>query len=82
MTLSNIVDNQSNALPSASATVGLLIGDVDANRAVTVADFNLLKADDGQVTDGSNFREDINGNGAIDRNDGKLLRQRIGTSLP
>lgn len=82
VTLNGITDDQSNTLPSASATVGLLVGDVDADRVVTVADSNLVRGDNGQATNGDNFRGDINANGSIDRNDVKLIRQRIGNSLP
>ncbi len=82
VSLSGIVDNQSNNLPAASATVGLLIGDVDADGVVTAADFNLVRTDIGQAANASNFREDVNANGTIERNDAKLVRQRVGTSLP
>ena len=82
VTLTNITDSQGNALPTAAVTVGLLIGDVDGNRTVTTDDFNATRADNGQPTDASNFREDIDTSGTIDRRDAKMIRQRIGTSLP
>jgi len=82
ITLNGIVDDQSNTLPSASATMGLLLGDVDGDRTVTNADFSIAKADQGQITDGSNFRVDINTNGTIDRSDANLVKRQIGTSLP
>jgi hypothetical protein len=82
VTLLGIVDNQGNVLDSESATVGLLIGDVDADRTVTRTDFNLVRAAVGQIADGSNYRDDINANGKIETTDGKAVRQHVGTFLP
>ena len=82
ITLTGISDDQSNTLPSASVTVGLLLGDVDADRTVTKTDFDLTKADNGQSADETNFREDVRVNGVIDRNDAKLVKQQAGRSLP
>jgi hypothetical protein len=82
VTLTNVTDSQSDTLPSASATMGLLVGDVDGNGTVNRADFSLVKADLGAATDGTNFREDVNANGSIDRNDAKLVKRANGTSLP
>jgi len=82
ITLTNVTDDQSNTLPSASATMGLLLGDVDGDRTVTTTDFNQTKADNGQVTDETNFREDVNLSGNIDKKDARLVRQQIGTFLP
>ena len=82
VTLTGITDDQSNTLPSASVTLGLLLGDVDGDGVVTKTDFNLTKTDNGQNSDGTNFREDVNVSGVIDRNDAKLVKQQVGTSLP
>ena len=82
ITLTDISDDQSNTLPSASVTVGLLLGDVDADRTVTKTDFDLTKADNGQSTDETNFREDVRVDGVIDRNDAKLVKQQVDTFLP
>jgi Dockerin type I domain len=82
ITLTTITDDQSNTLPSASVTMGLLLGDVDGDGVVTKTDFSLTKADNGQTTDGTNFREDVNVSGMIDRNDANIVRQQVGTSLP
>jgi hypothetical protein len=80
--LTGIVDDQGNVLDSAPATVGLLIGDTDGDRTVTRGDFSLVKTVLGQITDGTNFREDVNANGTIDNNDGKLVKQHLGATLP
>jgi hypothetical protein len=82
VTLTGVTDDQGNTLTAAAVTMGLLLGDVDRDGTVTSADFSLTKADNGQSTDGTNFREDLNVNGRIDRNDAKLIKQQGGTSLP
>ena len=82
VTLSGVTDDQSNSLPAASVTMGLLLGDVDGDGTVTKTDTTLTKADNGQSTDSTNFREDLNANGTIDRNDARTVRQQVGTSLP
>lgn len=82
VTLANVIDTQSNNLPSASVTMGLLVGDVNGSGNVDMADFALVKADQGATTNATNFREDVNENGSIDRNDGNLVRRANGTSLP
>jgi hypothetical protein len=82
VTLHNVTDNQTNTLTAAPVTMGLLLGDVDGDRTVTTTDFNLTKADNGHSADETNFREDINSNGKIDRRDAKVVRQQRGTSLP
>jgi hypothetical protein len=82
VTLTGVTDDQSNTLPAAAVTMGLLLGDVDGDGTVTTTDFSLTKTDNGQTTDGTNFREDVNVNARIDRNDAKLVRQQVGTFLP
>lgn len=82
VTLTNVTDGLSNTLLSAEAVMGLLLGDVNADGSVTKADFSIAKADQGQSTDETNFRVDINVNGIIDRPDASIVKQQIGTSLP
>ncbi|MEO7725058.1 MAG: dockerin type I domain-containing protein [Chthoniobacterales bacterium] len=82
VTLTGVSDDQGNSLATAAVTVGLLLGDVDGDGTVTTTDFSLTKTESGQTTDATNFREDLNMNGKIDRSDAKSVRQQIGTSLP
>lgn len=82
VTLTGVTDDQSNTLPSASATVGFLLGDVDGDGTVTIADYQAVKADVGQPADTSNFREDIKANGTITAADARIVRMQQGTSLP
>ena len=75
-------DDESNTLASASVTMGLLMGDVDGDGSVTKADLALVKADLGQTTDGTNFREDVNVDGVINQLDVRAVKRQRGTSLP
>ncbi len=82
VSLTNVTDNQSNTLPTASVTAGFLLGDVDGDGSVTKLDSRPVKLDQGAATDSTNFREDINTNGTIDRTDANTVKRALGTSLP
>ena len=82
VSVTNVQDDQSNTLASASVTMGLLMGDVDGDGSVTKADLGLVKADLGQPTDATNFREDVNVDGTINQLDVKAVKRYRGTFLP
>jgi hypothetical protein len=50
-----------------AATLGLLLGDINGDGLVDNEDSHEIKLDRGQTTDSTNFREDVNTNGRIDR---------------
>ena len=66
--------------------MGMLLGDVNFNRAVTSADVSLVKAQvaAGGVVTSSNFRDDVNANGAITSADVSLTKAQVaaGAQLP
>ena len=82
VTLTNVQDDQSNTLASASVTMGLLLGDVDGDGTITKADAALVSADLGQRTDATNFREDVDANGTINSSDVQAVKRQKGTFLP
>jgi Dockerin type I domain len=82
VTLNNVMDGTSNTILFSEAVMSLLLGDVDGDGAVTGADFSIEKADQGQTTDGTNFRADIDASGSIDRRDATTVKRQIGTALP
>lgn len=82
VTLTNVQDDQSNTLAAASATMGLLLGDVDGDGFVTQADVDLVRASLGQPADATNFRRDINPDGTINRSDIQRARHQLGSHLP
>jgi uncharacterized MnhB-related membrane protein len=55
-----------------------LTGDASVN----ASDVSLTKAQVGQLVTGSNFREDVNANGAINAGDVGLVKSKVGTALP
>lgn len=66
----------------ASAQMGLLLGDVNGDRAVDFLDGEEVQSEQGQRTDSTNFRSDVNIDGHVGRADLKLIRRAQGTSLP
>jgi sugar lactone lactonase YvrE len=86
LTLSNVTDHFSQVLPNAAVNMGVLLGDVNANRVLTNADVSLVKAQvaaGGSVT-ASNFRDDVNANGGITNADVSVTKAQVaaGAQLP
>lgn len=81
VSLNNIVDVQNNT-GNVSATMGVLLGDVNASGRVDSGDVSLLRQQTLQTVTSSNFREDINASGRIDSGDVSIARQQTLTSLP
>jgi hypothetical protein len=82
VTATDILDDQGNSLSSATATVGLLLGDANGDRVVDGADRNLVRTLKGQPIDSTNFRSDVNSDGFIGRADVRVVVRQQGTSLP
>ena len=59
-----------------------LIGDADASRTVDRNDFLEVKGQIGQTTTGANFRDDVNPNGMIERDDAVTTKAHLGETLP
>ena len=64
------------------ATMGVLIGDVNASRRVDAADVSSVRQQTLQPVTNSTFRNDINTTGRIDAADVSIARQQTLTSLP
>ena len=82
VTADSIADDQGNVLDSASVGLGLLLGDVNADRVVNRLDTNSAQMHKGQKAVQQNFRNDVNADGHITQKDIELIRQQQGTSLP
>jgi hypothetical protein len=65
-----------------SGTMGLLIGDVNANRLVNSTDTSIVQAQSGKPVTNSNFRTDVNANGLINSTDTSIVQSKSGTGLP
>ncbi len=82
VTLANVVDSAGNNNRAVSASMGVLLGDVNASGRVDAADVSLVRQQTLQTVTTSNFREDINTSGRIDAADVSIARQQTLTSLP
>jgi hypothetical protein len=82
VSLANVYDSAGDGSSAVSATMGLLLGDVNASHRVDAADVSLVRQQTLQPVTSSNFREDINASGRIDAADVSIARQQTLTSLP
>jgi hypothetical protein len=79
--LTGVIDNNAQAL-NASGTMGLLVGDVNANKVVSNTDVSAVKAQVAASVTSSNFRNDVNANGVISNTDVSVTKAQVGTTLP
>ena len=82
VTLTGVTDSAGNSAASVSATMGVLLGDVNASARVDSGDVSLVRQQTLQTITTSNFREDINASGRVDAGDVSIARQQALTSLP
>ena len=78
ITLSGVNGTGFNAV----ATVGFLVGDVNASGKVSAGDISSVKARGGIPVDGNNFKADVNASGVIDAADLRMVKARAGLALP
>jgi hypothetical protein len=83
ITLTGVLDNQRNTLASATATMGVLLGDATGNGIVSNSgDVNSVKAQVSATVTPSNFRNDINANGVISNSgDVAMTKAHVSTQL-
>lgn len=82
VTLTNVTDVAGNISSSVSATMGVLVGDTNADRFVDAIDVSQVKSQSGQAVTSSNFREDVNVDNFIDAIDVALVKSKSGSALP
>jgi hypothetical protein len=80
--LANVYDSAGNGSSSVSASMGVLLGDVNANGVVSNTDVSLVKAQVAAAVGSTNFREDVNANGVISNTDVSLTKAQVGSQLP
>ncbi len=73
--LSGVTDIYGQTLPDTNVPGVFLIGDVNGDGKVGLADFQVVKGAQQQPVTTNNFRADVSANGVIDRLDGRLVRQ-------
>ena len=81
ITATNVSDGSQTINPDPVA-VGFLIGDTTGNRCVNSSDIAQTKSKSGQSVDSTNFRTDLNHDGAIDASDISLVKSRSGRCVP
>jgi hypothetical protein len=82
VTLTGINDAAGDLTSSLAATMGVLLGDVNASGRVDAADVSSVRQQTLQTITSSNFRNDVNASGRIDAADVSVARQQTLTSLP
>lgn len=76
------ISNVNNAGGSVDVPFGFLIGDADGSRTVDRSDFLGVKGLIGQTATAANFRDDVNPDGMIQRDDAATTKAHQGESLP
>ena len=82
VSLTGVTDSAGNTASTVSATMGVLVGDVNGSKRVDAADVSSVRQQTLQTITTANFRNDINASGRIDAADVSVARQQTLTSLP
>src|SRR5207244_13069678 len=82
VSLTNVTDSLGNFSSAVSASMGVLLGDVNQTGGVDGNDVSAVQAKTRQPVGSSNFWFDVNASGAIDGNDVSLTQSKTRTSLP
>jgi hypothetical protein len=82
VSLTNISDSAGNFSPALAGSMGVLLGDANANGAVSNSDVALVKAQVAAPVTSSNFRDDVNVNGLISNTDVSITKAQVGAQLP
>ncbi len=68
-------------LSSVNAVMGFLIGDTSGDGTVNAGDAQQTRSNSGQLTDGTNFRYDVNRDGTINGGDAIIVRSKAGNGI-
>ncbi|MGI9089166.1 MAG: dockerin type I domain-containing protein [Chthoniobacterales bacterium] len=85
VSLTNVNDSTGNASSAVSASMGVLLGDTNADGSVSGADVTQTKAQAGNLVHGypaTNFREDVTLDGSVSGADVTLVKRNAGHQLP
>lgn len=80
--LTNVIDSAGNLASTVSASMGILLGDVDQSGRVDGNDVSAVQSHTRQTTDSNNYPYDINETGQIDGNDVSATQAHTRTQLP
>jgi predicted outer membrane repeat protein len=82
VTMNKVADEFGQVLPSTTASMNMLIGDINASKVVTASDIGQVKASSGNAVNSANFRADVAVSGGITASDVGLVKSRSGQSVP
>jgi hypothetical protein len=81
VTLTNVTDSAGNSSASVGVQMGVLLGDVNADRNVLSGDYTEVRQRSGAPVGDTNFRDDVNADGFILSGDYTTVRKLSGTHL-
>jgi len=81
VTINNVAD-ASRILAKATVPMGILLGDVDANKTVDNKDVNAVSAKVDAGLSQATFRDDVDVSGTIDQTDVDITQGQVGMSIP
>ena len=80
--LANVASTDGGTGGCGSVRLGFLVGDVNQNRVVTVADLGLVNAQLAQVVTAANFLKDVNASGTLTVADKGITNANLTRALP
>ena len=82
ISLTNVASADGGAGGSGSVRIGFLLGDVNQNRVVTVADLGLVNAQLAQQVTATNYLKDVNASGTLSLADKGITNANLTKALP
>lgn len=82
ITLASVASTDGGTGGSGSVRIGFLVGDVNQNRVVTVADLGLVNAQLAQTVTAANFLNDVNASGTLTLGDKGIANANLTKALP
>ena len=82
ISLTNVASADGGAGGSGSVRIGFLLGDVNQNRVVTVADLGLVNAQLAQQVTATNYLKDMNASGTLSLADKGITNANLTKALP
>ena len=79
ITLANVNDGATTS--NVTIPMGVLVGDVNGDRAVNSGDTTVTRNNSGQVANVDNFRSDVNTDGTINSADATIVRNQSGQAI-
>jgi hypothetical protein len=82
VTLTNVASTDGGTGGSGSVRVGFLLGDVNQNRVVSIADLGLVNQQLAQTVTAANYLKDVNASGTLTVGDKGITNANLTRSLP